>query len=131
MPSPVRAETNTASGSSPRSTRRSLGVDEVGLVEHDDLGHVAGAHLADDVAHGGDLAGGVGVRGVDDVHDQVGVADLLERRPERLDQLVRQVAHESDGVGERVHPAVGVVLRRTVGVEGREQRVLDEHAGAA
>ena len=31
------------------------------------------------------------------------VGDLLERRAERLDELVRQVAHEADGVGERVH----------------------------
>ena len=44
----------------------------------------------------------VGVRPVDDVQQHVGVGDLLERRAERLDELVRQVAHESDGVGERV-----------------------------
>ena len=49
-------------GSRPRSTSRSSVVDEVGLVEDDDLGDVAGADLADDVAHGGELAGRVGMR---------------------------------------------------------------------
>ena len=55
------------------------------------------------------------MRAVDDVQQQVGVADLLERRAERLDQLVRQVAHEADGVGERVRALVGAAARRTVG----------------
>ena len=101
----------------------------VGLVDDDELGHLAGADLGEHLAHGGDLALGVGVRAVDDVHDQVGVGDLLQRRAERLDELVGQVADEPDGVGERVDPPV--LGRRTTrgGVERGEQRVLDEHAG--
>ena len=35
-----------------------------------------------------------------------------------------------DGVGDRVHAAVGRGVAAHGGVEGREQRVLDEHAGA-
>ena len=76
-----------------------------------------GEHLAD----GRDLALGVGVRAVDDVQQQVGVADLLERRAERLDELVRQAAHEADGVGERVDAAVGGLGAAHRRVEGREQ----------
>ncbi len=67
---------------------------------------------------------------VHDVQDDVGVADLLERRAERLDELVRQVPHETDGVGERVDAAVigrGAAHR---GIQRREQRILDEDAGA-
>ena len=102
----------------------------VGLVDHDDLGHLVGVDLGEHLAHRGDLTLGVGVGAVDDVEDQVGVGDLLQRRPERLDQLVGQVADEADGVAHRVDPAV--VGRRTPGgrVEGREQRVLDQHPGA-
>src|SRR3546814_16120536 len=64
-----------------------------------------------------------------DLQDQVGVGDLLQRRAERLDQLVRQVTHEPDGVGHRVDPAVrgrGLAGGR---VERREERVLDQHTG--
>ena len=79
----------------------------VGLVDDDQLGHLVGADLGEHLAHGGELALGVGVRPVDDVQDQVGVGDLLQRRAERLDELVRQVPDEPDGVGHRVDPAVG------------------------
>ena len=40
--------------------------------------------------------------GVDDVQDQVGEHGLLERRLERLDQLVGQLLDEADRVGEQV-----------------------------
>ena len=52
---------------------------------------------------------------VDDVEHQVGARDLLEGRAEGLDELVRQLAHEPDRVGEGVLPAVGLPARRTVG----------------
>ena len=101
------------------------------MLNDDDLGQVARADLADHVADRRELGGGVGMRGVDDVDDHVRLPDLLERRAERLDELVRQVAHEPDGVGEREHAAVGRAAAAHRRVEGREQRVLDEHAGAA
>ena len=72
-----------------------LGVGEVGLVDDDDLAQVAGADLAEHLADGGELALRVGVRAVDDVQQEVGVADLLQRRAERLDQLVRQATGRS------------------------------------
>ena len=105
-------------------------VGEVGLVDDDELGHVLGVDLGEHRAHGRQLGLGVGVRPVDDVQDQVGVGDLLQRRAERLDQLVRQVPDEPDGVGERVVAAVGGLGPADRRVEGGEQRVLDEHAGA-
>src|SRR3546814_19997170 len=48
-----------------------------------------------------DVAGHVDGGGVDDVQEQVGVGRDLERGLERLDQLVGQLAHEPDGVGEQ------------------------------
>ena len=47
--------------------------------------------------------------GVDDVHDEVGERGLLERRLERLDQLVRKLADEADRVGQQVAAAVVAV----------------------
>ena len=64
-------------------------VGRVGLVDDDDLGHLVGADLGQHRPDGSDLALGVGVRAVDDVQDQVGVGDLLQRRAERLDEPVR------------------------------------------
>ena len=72
-----------------------------------------------------------GAARVDDVHQQVGVGDLLERRAERLDELVRQAAHEADGVGEQHGLAAGEAQPAGRGVERGEQPVLDEHVGAA
>ena len=72
----------------------------------------------------------VGVGAVDHVQDQVGVGDLLQRRAERLDQLVRQVPDEADGVGQRVRPAAGGCGPAHGRVERGEQRVLDQHVRA-
>ena len=42
----------------------------------------------------------VGMRDVADVDDEVGRGDFLQRRPERRDQLGRQVGDEADRVGQ-------------------------------
>ena len=76
-----------------------------------------------------DLLLGVGRAGIDHVHEQVGVDDLLERGPERLDQLVRQALHEPDGVGDEHDLAAGQPQPAGGGVERGEQAVLDEHVG--
>ena len=81
----------------------------------DELGHVTRADLGEHLADRRDLRLGFRVGPVDDVHDQVGVGGFLQRRPERLHQLVRQVPDEPDGVGEGECPAVGVRARRTAG----------------
>ena len=115
-PSPVRAETTTRvllAAPQPVDDQR---VGDVGLVDDDDLLTDGASTSAQHLAHRGELGLGVGVGAVDDVQDQVGVGDLLQRGAERLDQLVRQVAHEADRVGERVdrgRPSVSA--RRTVG----------------
>ena len=47
--------------------------------------------------------------------DQVGLQRLLERRGERLDQLVRQLADEADGVGQQVACGPQISNERVVG----------------
>ena len=46
------------------------------------------------------MLGVVRIRGVDDLDQHVGPVDLLERRPERVDELVRQLVDEPHRVGD-------------------------------
>ena len=77
------------------------------LLNDQQLGHGGGVDLVEHRAHGRDLTLGVGRAGVDDVHQVVGAGGDLERALERLDQPVRQVAHEADRVGEQHRFATG------------------------
>ena len=128
MPSPVLALTTTECGSSRCSRASTSGSAASALLITTISGTSAGADLGEHLAHRGDLALRVGVRAVDHVQDQVGVGDLLQRRAERLDQLVGQVPDEADGVAHRVDPAVRGGRTTRGRVERREQRVLDQHA---
>ena len=61
---------------------------------------------------------------------QVGLARLLERRAKRGDEMVRQLADESDRVGDqhvRVVAEVDVARQR---IERREEAILDEDVAA-
>ena len=90
-PSPVSAETSCAVGMAERELAPALLVEHVGLVEHEQARLVAGAdlleHVLDRARHLDELL--LGGAGVDHVQDQVGPVGLLERRAERVDQLVR------------------------------------------
>ena len=67
---------------------------------------------------------------VHDVQQDVGLADLLQGRAERLDELVRQGPDEAHGVAEGVGAPVRRLRAPDRGVQGREQRVLHQHPGA-
>ncbi len=67
-------------------------------------GTLVGADLGEHGVDGRDLLVAIRVRGIDDVQQQVGLAGLGERRPERGDEVVRQIADEPDGVGEDDRP---------------------------
>ena len=123
----VAAEMTTAPGAG-LGELVGLGCD-VDLVEGQQLGHVAGTDLAEHPAHGIDLLVGIQRRGVDDVDEQVGFGRHLERRLERLDELVGQLADEPDGVGEQHRLATGEVEAPGRGVERCEQPVLHQHTG--
>ena len=128
MPSPVTALTATEPGWSPTSNLAVVGRD-VGLVEHQQLGHLVGTDLCQHVAHSIELAERIGGAGIDDVHEVVGERGDLERALEGLDQSVRQVAHEPDRVGEQHRLAARQRQSTRGGVERGEQAVLDQHAG--
>jgi hypothetical protein len=63
------------------------------------------------------------------VQDQVGEPRLLERRLERLDKLVGQLADEADGVGDQILAAVVLVGARGR-VEGVKQALPHPDTGA-
>ena len=60
---------------------------------------------------------------------EVGVDHHVERRLEGLDQLVRQLAYEADGVAEEHRLATGELEPPRRGVERGEQPVLDQDPG--
>ena len=94
---------------------------EIGLVEHQQLGHRPGADLDEHLVHRSDLALGVGHRYVDHVHQIVGHGSALERALERLDQTMRQAADESDRVGDQHRLAAGEREPAGRRIEGGEQ----------
>ncbi len=70
------------------------------------------------------------VSGVDDVQEQVGVLRLLERRAERGEEILRQVADEADRVGDDDLALAREAEAPRAGVERREELVLGEHVAA-
>ena len=102
-------------------------VNEVGLVEHGD--HRQSLHTVyglQHLVHRVDLRERIGVRGIDHVHDEVGVCNLLKRRFERLHQISGQPAYETDGVHIGIESAVARLRAAHRRVEGGEQRVLHQ-----
>ena len=61
------------------------------------------------------------------MQDQVGESRLLERRLERLDELMRELADEADRVGHQVAAAL-VLVGAGRRVEGVEKARADAHA---
>ena len=127
MPSPVRAEMDDRAGMAVGETA-GLGAD-VALVEGQQLGHRAGPDLVEHRSHRLDLAFGIGADAVDDVDQQVRLGDHLQGGAERLDQLVRQLAHESDRVRQQHRLPARQGQPPGARVEGGEQPVLHQDAG--
>jgi hypothetical protein len=115
------------SGVAARELGASSVVDEVRLTEHE---HARRAdrvdlreHLLDRRRHREQLL--LVDRGVDDVENQVGETGFLERRAECVDELVRKLADEADGVGHQVVAPAGPQHAR-----GRIERVEQAVANA-
>jgi len=64
---------------------------------------------------------------IHDMHYEVGLTDLLEGRPERLHELVRQMPDEADRVGEGVDPTLCRPRPAGGRVERGEERILDQY----
>ncbi len=80
--------------------------DAVDLVEDHQLRDLAGADFGQDLIDLADAFVPQRIVGIDHVQQQVGFARLAQGRAERGDQFMRQVAHETDGIGEH-HAAAG------------------------
>ena len=98
-------------------------VEQVGLVEHEDLGLLARADLLEHVvdrAHHRAISSSPALASTT-WRISVGVPRLLERRGERVDELMGQLADEADGVAEQVG-APGDLQRACRRVERLEER---------
>ena len=85
---------------------------------------VARPELVEDGLDGRPVLVVVVVGGVDDLDQHVGPVDLLERRPEGVDELVRQLVDEAHGVGHDRGLAVAELDLAAGRVERGEQLVL-------
>src|SRR6266850_4287442 len=72
----------------------------------------------------------VGMRHVGNVHEKVGVGELLERRAERGDERRWQLVHEADRVREQDRCAARQRGAPRCRVERRERLISDEHVRA-
>ena len=108
-----------------------LAAGAVALVEHLDPGQAAGAKLGDQVVHHLRLLLPVGIGHVDDVEQEVGVFQLLQRGLERLHQLVGQLADKAHRVAEHHVQRVADGEQAAGGVQRVEQAVVgrDGRAG--
>ena len=128
MPSPLSAL--TATEPSCRSTRFLATSGSASHLLNTNSSGTCAAPISDEhLAHRRDLALGIGRGAVDDVDEVVAAAGHLERALERLDQSVRQVAHEADRVGDQHRLAAGQRQSASRRIERGEQPILDEHAG--
>ena len=79
----------------------------VALVESEDLGHGVRPDLGEHRANGRDLPVRIRRRGVETWTSRSRIGDRLQRRVEGGDKLVREFAHETDGVRTQHRLAAG------------------------
>jgi hypothetical protein len=101
----------------------------VGLVDHDQLGHLARPDLPQHRAHGRHLRLDVGRRAVHHVDQEIGQPHRVEGGPESLDQLVGQLAHEAHRVGHQHRLTAGQGELARARVERHEQPVPRQRVG--
>src|SRR5262245_7975578 len=101
-------------------------VQEVDLVEDEEPRNFRVPELAEDPLHGRDLGLVSRMRPVHEVDEQVGVLDLLERRTEGVDQVLRQVADEPHRVVDHDLALARQPQPTRRRIERREHPVLDE-----
>ncbi len=106
-----------------------LALGDVDLIQQQDLGFALHADIFKDVVHRAELLLGMRVADVKHVQEQVGMDGLLERRLETGDQVVRQVADETDRVAEHHLGAALQSPRSGFGVERGEEFVVGISAG--
>ena len=126
MPNPVRADTKTSPATAGAACCASFAasVTQVCLVVRHESRLVAGTQLVEDGLDRRAMLGHMGIRGVDHLDQDVGAIDLLERGPEGLHELVRELVDEPDGVRHDRRLAVTELHLPAGGIEGGEEHVL-------
>ena len=112
-----------------RAVARSWSFEQVGFVHHDHPRRGAGADLLEHAIDDLHMLGGERRTGVDDVQQQVGGADLFERRLEGLDQHMRQAMDKADRIGEHHLGLARQPQTPNRRIEGRERPVGGLDAG--
>ena len=138
MPSPVTAETAIGgpfSGSALSASRRSrLAASIRSILFQTSITRVSvgcvDAEIGEDAFDILGLRRGVRVGDVAQMHDEVGLDHLLQRRAEGGDQVRRQVGDEADRVGQDHRRAVRQLQPPQRRIERGEQHVFGEDAGA-
>ena len=101
----------------------------VGFVEDKEFRHIARSDLLEDLTHGIHRPHRVVPIPVDHVNEQVGITHNVEGRFERRDELMRQLAHEPDGVGGENRLTAGQGQTAGGGVECGKESILDMNIG--
>jgi len=103
---------------------RHIGWQEIDLVQRYYNRQAASADLFQYLLDGLDLAMDVGMRGIADVDQQIGLGDLLQRSAESGDQDRGEPLHKADGIGEQDFLSARQPYAPRRGIERREQPVL-------
>ncbi len=98
-------------------------LEKVELVVHLEHRQLVGADLAKHREHLLDLLITFGLVSIDHVQQEVGVAGLFQRRPERFHQLVRQMTDEAHRVGQDHRPDILELEAAQRGIERGEQLI--------
>src|SRR5450755_1518247 len=104
---------------------------EVDLVQRYYHGQATRADLFQYLLNGLDLAMDVGMRGIDDVDQQIGLGDLLQRGAEGGDQDRGEPLDKADGIGEQDFLPTPQPYSSRRGIERREQFILRLHMRTA
>ena len=107
-----------------------VGGDRVALVEYLEPRDLGGANRLQHIMDVADSLAPIRRRRIDDMHEKLRLLRLFECRPEGRHQVMGKLADEPDGIGEHHRVAATEIEPAKRRIEGGEQPVLGEDAGA-
>src|SRR5262249_35596371 len=102
-----------------REREERVELDAVLLVEDEELGGDVERARLEELSQLADSVEDARVRGVGDVEEEARIAELVERRGERGDEVLGELAQEADRVGEEGGPTA----RQAAAADGRVERL--------
>ena len=112
-----------------RAHGQGFGGHEISLVPAADHRGLGIGQLADELVHHLDVGLPVRIGGVNDVDQQVGVAQLLQGGPEGVHQMVGQLRDEANRVGQEHRQPIRDLELAGGGVQGVEKPVVGRDVG--